>query len=211
MRARTVFLALCALALLGAPAEARFRTAHYTYSTDSGCKDPIDPINAVFYGKSATWQRTSGFITKYAGWENGDGSDQNFKSGRHCRVQAIQRASGGNASSRFHIRLSQVVGRDRKHRRATVGDAHHEDLNVVTNCFPAGHAVDKGTADDPTPNGSGFDQGRAELAGAFRAKGRKVSYQNWGNTRAFEQCDGDLAGSDGLTALMTIPKPRKRR
>ena len=213
MRTRSVISTVVACCLFGAafaaPAEARWSTAMYTFDEGSGCSDPVDPINVFFYGRSATWRRTSRFIRRYTDWDDGDGSDQEFKSSGRCRIQRVQRADGGNASSRFHIRLSQLAQRDRRRRRATVGDAHHEDLNVVTNCFPAGHAVDKGTARDPTPNGSGFDQGRRELVNAFRARGRRVRARNWGNTLEFEQCDGDLAGSDGLTAFTSIRKRRR--
>jgi hypothetical protein len=190
-----LLVALLAYASTGSGA---FRTSQFTYS-DSGCRKRADPINMILYGRNATPGYVGDRIYLVTGWGNTDGSTQRFLTGGKCGKMDGQLASG--TASRFHIRWHKMAGRDRKGRVGVSADPHHEDLACFT---PPNHAVDKGSVDpnhyEPTPEGSGFDQGRDEVVGKFG--GGKYVY--WGNTKAFKQCDGDWAGSDGRVAFVKL-------
>lgn len=217
-RAPRILLALTTCALLASAVTAGAGHAieggrvWYTYAKGTNCKKPVDPINVVFYGRDATAGRTDAFVRKYMRW--GDATDsgtQGFLTPR-CRLAAHQRADGATDESRYHVRLRQRARKRGERRRYTVGDAHHEDytgFGPFNGCGPfGGHAVDKGSVGEPTPNGSGFDQGRRVMAKRWRARGRSVKYRYKGNTHSFKQCDGDHAGSNGRVAYMTIPRRR---
>jgi len=211
-------LTVCALLVLAVDAEdghaiegGRF---WYTYTKGTNCADKkqVDPINVVFYGRDATAGRTDAFVDKYMGW--GDATDsgtQGFLTPR-CRLAVHQRADGSTRETRNHVRLRQRERRKGARRHFTVGDAHHEDLSgrgPFNGCGIRGkHAVSEGSVREPSSNGSGFDQGRELMANRWEARGRRVTKPFKGNTHAFEQCDGDFAGSDGRVAYMTIPDRR---
>lgn len=95
----------------------------------------------------------------------------------------------------------------------TYADPHHEDLvfRCVFRKGIPGHAVDKGTLLDlqsgnPNYQGSGYDRGSAKVAEALDAKGVPSVGYNWGNTKSFRQCDGDLAASSGIVEYVRIDR-----
>lgn len=202
----------CALALaLVAPAQAA-KSPWYTYAKGTGCSRQVDPVNVIFFGRDATAARTDAFVGRYMGWGVTDSSTQGFVTPR-CRLARHQRADGDGNDSRNHVRLRQRDRRRGQRRRFTMGDAHHEDFTgrgPFGGCgLGGGHAVDKGSVKERTPEGSGFDQGRRLMANRWAQRGRYVKYVYKGNTRAFQQCDGDKAGSDGWVAYMSIPRRRR--
>ncbi len=157
----------------------------------------VDPINVVFY-TWGTWDRVVRSVEYHAGWENEGGSTQYFADTHGgCFVMSAQRASASVTSTRFHVRLHQVV-HDPYYGYVTVGDAHHEDfVTPFSGCWPGGHAVDENG-----PDGSGFDQGRRELRIRMENGGHSWYREWWGNTENFRQCDGDYARSDGWTVYI---------
>jgi hypothetical protein len=178
-----------------ASASAHFDTSgQYTHGTSGGCTtaNRIDPINVVFY-TWGTWGRAEDQVTDHAVWWYGDGSQQTFYDHGNCSLMHTQRASLDQFNPRYHIRIRGQHSDPTLGWTAT-GDAHHEDL-VVT----CGHAVDANG-----PNGSGFDQGRAQLSNAMSLGGHSYYYSWWGNTQNFKQCDGDYAGSDGATSFIQL-------
>jgi hypothetical protein len=183
-------LSASALALAGGGA-AHFDTGYYTHH---GCPasnyDRIDPINFVFWDWG-TIGRAENSVIAHAGWWDTSGSAQSFVDHGNCYGTAAQRASGGSASSRYHIRLHPIHA-DGGLGWTTVGAVHHEDF--VWYC---GHAVDNNG-----PNGSGFDQGRRQLRILLENGGHSWYSRWWGNTQNFKQCDGDYAGSDGYTVFV---------
>lgn len=193
--------------LLVPAAMGHFDRPWYTYG-DSGCEHREDPINVIFYGTAATNHHVFEHTIRHTGWQEtgGDlnGGDQYIKD-RHtgCARNYEQIASG--SGSRFHVRFFGNPHKDDKGRWETSADPHHEDLVAPPQCFPAGHAVDKGTKEEPTENGSGFDWGRRELdAQYYSPHHHPVYYERGKNTRSFEQCDGDEAGSNGTIAWIRV-------
>jgi hypothetical protein len=180
-------LMLAAQAIAASGVEAHFSTSSYTYKGD--CSSRVDPVNFGFYGPYAWWDHAAAQTQGHAGWSNTGGSSQASWSHGTCYWMGTQRASAGTSSSRFHIRFFWA-GSD----PYAVGDAHHEDF--VWYC---GHAVDSNGS-----TGSGFDWGRRELMRKFRDAGHYTTYDWWGNTQNFKQCDGDWAGSDGYTRWVWI-------
>jgi hypothetical protein len=199
--ATTVVLALGALA--AAEAGAHFSFGHYTYKerNSNGCRHHVDPINTVFYGSKAFARSTKSNIIHHMGWHDTSGSTQYFATHGVCYGMDFQRASGGGSDTRFHIRGKQGKDKDSKGRYETVGDAHHEDHVRDFGCglIDGNHAVDSNGS-----NGSGFDQGRRQIARRFKKQGHPVKYKRWGNTEKFKQCDGDTASSNGLVAWILV-------
>jgi hypothetical protein len=165
--------------------------------THAGCpatfENRVDPINVVFTGWG-TWGRAESQIESHAGWTATSGTAHSFVDHDACRPLHSQRASG--EGTRFHVRLrgqhpDAVLG------WTAMGDAHHEDL--VAFPVPCGHAVDANGAE-----GSGFDQGRDELASRFASAGHASHRVWWGNTQSFKQCDGDYAASDGWAVYIEL-------
>ena len=193
--AAAVALVASAAVVAAAPAFGHFdSTDRYTHrACPATATDRTDPINVVFTAWG-TWGRAESQIEAQAGWRSTSGASQSFVNHGGCFSMHFQLASG--AGSRFHVRVrgqhqDPVLG-----WVATAG-AHHEDLVLFP--VPCGHAVDANG-----PGGSGFDQGRDELARRFVAGGHASSRVWWGNTQSFKQCDGDYASSDGWTELITL-------
>lgn len=193
MKILVAALAVAVVATAGAvvatTARADFSPGFYTHGSCAGTQESrIDPINFVFWDWG-TWDRAINNIQSHAGWGDNGGSGQYFFDHGNCYSMIDQRASGGTASTRFHIRLHPIHS-DPSLGWTTIGDAHHEDL---TYC---GHAVDSNGA-----NGSGFDQGRRELRILLENGGHGWYSEWWGNTQNFQQCDNDYASSDGYTVF----------
>lgn len=187
IRAGSILTAVVALVLVPAAAHSfPWFSDPYTGS-GSSCGGAVDPINLVWKGTNAWADDVARNIEVHAGWTDTSGSTQSIHvpSGGGCRSMDRQRASAGSTSTRYHIRLWRVTGTDGADK-LVIGDAHHEDF--VWYC---GHAVDSNGS-----NGSGFDQGRRRLVDAFSTHYEEGNW--WGNTRNFQQCDGDWAGSDGI-------------
>jgi len=154
----------------------------------------VDPVNFGFYGPRAGWGNAASQTQYHAGWSDTSGGPQAAYSHGTCYSMGAQRASAGSSSDRFHIRLFWA-GSD----PYTVGDAHHEDYVIWDPNCRGQHAVDSNG-----PTGSGFDWGRRELMRKFRDAGHYTTYNWWGNTDNFPQCDGDWAGSDGYRRWVWI-------
>jgi hypothetical protein len=196
--------ALCTLAILiGSPASAHFDSSgKYTHANNQ-CNEGsrVDPVNVVFY-TWGTFGRAENQIQAHAGWFNAQGSDQYFADHGSCNLFHTQRASGDSDDTRFHVRVrGQHSDPNPSLNWTAMGDAHHEDWVPSCDFFTGGHAVDSNSED---PSGSGFDQGRTELAYLMGFYGHTYYYTWWGNTQNFLQCDGDLAGSDGNTAFIQL-------
>jgi hypothetical protein len=165
--------------------------------THAGCpasfENRTDPVNVVFTGWG-TWGRADSQIQSHAGWTATSGSSQSFVDHDACWPMHAQRAS--NEGTRFHIRL-RGQHPDAALGWTAMGDAHHEDLVMFP--VPCGHAVDANGS-----GGSGFDQGRDELARRFASAGHPSKRVWWGNTQSFRQCDGDYAASDGWVVLVEL-------
>lgn len=193
-----VSMAVAIVALSGSASSwAHFQTYEYTLSGCPASSDrQVDPVNFVFWSSGSSSNALSN-VSFHAGWANTSGTTQYFSDHNVCRAMDGQRASGGSTSSRFHIRVEQIADSDPIWGTTSRGDAHHEDF--VWTCLPPSHAVDKNGS-----NGSGFDQGRRELRTKLEAGGHAWESHYWGNTRNFQQCDGDYAGSDGYTVFVQI-------
>lgn len=180
---------ITAIAAATPSARADFQPGYYTHGSCAGTSaSRIDPINFVYWDWG-TWDRAASQTQSHAGWTDTGGSSQYFFDHGNCYTMTTQRASGGVASSRYHIRLHPIHS-DAALGWTTIGDAHHEDL---TYC---GHAVDANGS-----NGSGFDQGRRQLRILMENRGHGWYSEFWGNTQNFQQCDGDYASSDGYTVF----------
>lgn len=206
--AASVVLASVALFLTPTPASTHFQTYWYTHAEDAICvTDPddyraIDPINIVFtqYADGPAMIRR---LETVAGWYNSGGSEQWFTS--HCSSgpKFDQRSDSGTANSRYHIRVKKTYHEDPDPALHITGrgDAHHEDIVVDPRCENLfGHAVDKNG-----PEGSGFDMGREKLREIFELQGYEFWYSPQGNDRLMQQCDQDLASSDGWVVFIKLP------
>jgi hypothetical protein len=157
-------------------------------------------VNLVFDGTYGSVSNTVRGIENHNNWTNTSGSSQNLAvatntSGSYvCNAMNAQRADG--TFSRFHVRIWNIPAAT---GRLVAGSAHHEDW-VTWPPPPCGHAVDSNGS-----NGSGFDQGRRKLVDGWQAHGHSANGVWWGNTRNFRQCDGDLAGSDGVGVVLNQP------
>jgi hypothetical protein len=197
MRLLAVVLASVSVALAASSETglAHFDNADpYTHeSCPATFENRIDPINVVFTGWG-TWGRAESQIESHAAWTTTSGTAQSFVDHGACLPLHTQRASG--QATRFHVRV-RGQHRDPALGWTAVGDAHHEDLVVFP--VPCGHAVDANGA-----QGSGFDQGREELAARFASAGHATQRVWRGNTQSFKQCDGDYAASDGWVAFVEL-------
>jgi len=195
MRLLAAFLATVVVALGAGIGLAHFDAAEqYTHAACPGSfENRVDPVNVVFTGWG-TWGRAASQIESHAGWKVTSGSSQSFVDHQACRPLHTQRASG--EGTRFHVRVRGQHPDTALGWTATAG-AHHEDLVVFP--MPCGHAVDS-----DGPAGSGFDQGREELAQRFASAGHPSQRVWWGNTQSFRQCDGDYAASDGWVAILEL-------
>jgi hypothetical protein len=188
----------------------------YTFGNANCEGSKSDPVGVIFRGKHAGPSNVSTYVTDEAGWgwtEN-DGAQgllvHQADGSYQCRATDASNAQHSvyGLNSRFHVRLWYVPGSAGGGEVKTVGTPHHEDwitASPFNHCRGAtgvgSHAVDKGGVNQALS--SGFDQGRHELRGWL---GRRHAWEseNWGNTAEFEQCDGDMAGSDGYGVIIWI-------
>ena len=205
--------AIVTLTTLSLPATAKAigigESGHYSF-TGSDCAQGgrVDPVGVLFVGPHANARNVAAQVSRQAGWEQelfhgtqwlwvhtGNG---NYS----CNGTNFQQATQPDfpPGKRYHVRLWFIPATKDSKPRKTVGTPHHEDLTECEGLIPdVGHSVDSNG-----PEGSGFDQGRKQLARRFFAHGRPVIEEKWGNSEDFPQCDGDWAGSNGLGAAVTI-------
>jgi hypothetical protein len=177
-------MSLCLVLTPVQPALADFNTTVYTRG--SNCSGRKDPINFVFWGPNAWWDKAGNHVQHHTGWGVPNASRQTTNVHGTCYLDGTQRASGAFYESRYHIRIF-YAHYDRNYSYS-VGDAHWE---AAIYC---GHAV--------PPNG--FDGGKNVLRDLMRRGGHTVSTVWWGNTDRFKQCNGKYAGSDGYTVRAYI-------
>jgi hypothetical protein len=199
----------------GQPAAAHFSPVMYSRAANN-CGKRVDPIGIIFYGSAATFPNVLAHVEAHTGWDNHSGSRQDFIDHGRCREMDGQVAQPGAIpvvpTSRFHMRLKQAFHHDKLGRWEVYATPHHEDLSKSFTPFHPSHiichAVDKGSVENPTPQGSGFDQGRRRWTSIIRNKlphHHHVTKVYWGNTASFKQCDGDSAGSNGWVNWISIP------
>jgi hypothetical protein len=185
----------------------------YTYSKGANCTHPnqVDPINMVFYGKYADPGNAIRAVRAATGWGRVRlNSPQQVRSGSRCLDEAGEVADASTVESRYHVRFFGLV---RGGRFLTYADPHHEDLvwKCVYKKGIPGHAVDKGTllelnSGNPNYHGSGFDRGQGRVMEALLNKDIPVATYQWGNTKSFRQCDGELASSAGYTTYVRLDR-----
>lgn len=207
-----IVLAL-AMGLIGAQGAAAIGigpSGFYSFG-DAGCaqESRSDPVGVLFEGTQASALNAANQVDEHAGWSHDTEISSNQwlwvlvgEEKYNCRETNYERASEPDwkTANRFHVRLWYVPASDKEKRR-TVGTPHHEDWVEWPACgpFPGNHAVDSNGSE-----GSGFDQGRHELKAEFLAAEHSVTSYNWGNTKNFQQCDGDYAGSDGYVITISL-------
>jgi hypothetical protein len=196
--------------------------AHFAnprYSALDNCSRPVDPISLVYYGDAAANFRVTQDLRRHTGWFDvgGDGGQRVPDGHGNCMVMWDALADHHNVppSGRFHIRIWSGNGeanhKDEQGRYETIGTPHHEDYHrpdvipPIEGCgVRGGHAVDMGTKENPTREGSGFDQGRRRIRQRVNTRRHDVKLVYLGNTRAFRQCDGEDAGSNGNVLWVSI-------
>lgn len=188
-----------AIVLSVAPAAVAFPWFSDAYTRSGGnCGGAAtDPVNIVWKGNRGAAAATRNTVV-HTGWSNTSGGDQGLyvkvaPGLLQCQAMLYQRASG--TFSRFHVRVWRVP-LSSGDSKLSPGAVHHEDF--VPSCLlPPYHAVDSNG-----PTGSGFDWGRRTLVDAFQAGGHTAAGKLWENDRNFVQCDGDLAGSNGIGVVI---------
>jgi hypothetical protein len=189
-------------------AEAPLQTAFTHNETTKGvcARSFVDPINALWYGRSASAPRVGRELNASGGWwmdddarlvaRIADHQDAQAPSG-DCAVESDQRASSCAACDRDHIRLFNITWHG---EHLVLGDAHHDTgVYFIKGCekwgLPLAHVS------------STFITAREEIARFWPASARLVY---WGNTRRMPQCDGSTPHSDGyvLEEPASVPPPR---
>jgi hypothetical protein len=200
--ARCVLACTISFLIVISPAAAHFDNSDKYTHDDDDCdlsghgSDHKDPINVVFYNWG-TWGRAVNQIQTHANWFVSGAEPQWFRDHGECYVMHDDLADG--TGSRYHVRFRGQHS-DQALDWPTWGNVHHEDAVSLPQCLPnGGHAVDSNG-----PNGSGYDQGRAQLSWAMWMGGHSYYYAWWGNTGSFVQCDGDTAASDGNTVYISL-------
>jgi hypothetical protein len=200
-RACVALLAATAALALVPPVEAHFSSGQYSHRRGD-CASRVDPIGAVFYGPApsgapAYTDNLAGVVDHLEAhtgwWDPALGSGQWFATHGYCAYWDGERASGGAAATRHHIRLRRTFDWDPALGYTTVGTPHYE---IATSC---GHAVRE------TRNGiSGYDIARQRLVDTLGvAHPHRV--EAWGNTQRFVQCNGWLAQSNGNVRYFAVP------
>ncbi len=180
-------------------------TGHYSHSNGS-CTSKVDPVTIVFTGSASTGNVNQNLIQHTALDHGASPFPQNFSTSGQCLQQTVDKSSCALlACTRDHIRGRQAAVTNPTYGTTTQATPHHEDwVTAAIGCFPGNHAVDKGGLQ--TGGTSGFDRGRTLVFNGFNGQsGHTITTFNWGNTMEFAQCDGDMAGSNGLVYYITIP------
>jgi hypothetical protein len=211
-----LLLSLIGVAAFLAPGSSRADwTLSAKYSSHNcGPGDRVDPVTVVFKGTGASIPAVGKALAKHSDLDQPASREQALAvrsapdGSWSCNPEADGSvANGCDSCDRYHIRLWRLPYIKPNNVKFTVGTPHHE---VEAGC---GHAVVWGNYDpnhfNPNPNGSGFDQGRAYIYHALHdaAGSPWVDSENWGNTKASQQCNGKWAGSNGKVDYYRISKP----
>ena len=195
---RILLLALLVLVCAPPPALAHFDTGHYTHKDCPADNfDRVDPINIVFRDWG-TIGRAVNNLDFHPDWHDQEGTNQAFVDHGNCYDMADQRSSAIALQTRSHIRLHPIHFDDGGVGWTTVGDAHFEDIEGCG--IKPSHAV----REDEGPGGSGYDRARNDLFFTFDGFGHSAWYAWWGNTQSMQQCDGQIASSDGNVVWITV-------
>src|SRR6476620_538095 len=204
---------MSAIAMSGSKADAiGLGPAGWYAFGDSSCSEGSrsDPIGVLFRGKSASAHNVAEQVKIHPDWNYDVQKNQYLwvlqNGGTYdCREanESVAESPDSLPTSRYHVRLWFIPATKGSLELKTIGTPHHEDwvaFNPANNhCEGAvgvgSHAVDKGGVGQGLE--SGFDRGRHKLKSSFEASGHPITSENWGNTKEFEQCDKDWAGSDG--------------
>src|SRR6476620_6048729 len=204
---------MSAIAMSGSKADAiGLGPAGWYAFGDSSCSEGSrsDPIGVLFRGKSASAHNVAEQVKIHPDWNYDVQKNQYLwvlqNGGTYdCREanESVAESPDSLPTSRYHVRLWFIPAPKGSLELKTIGTPHHEDwvaFNPANNhCEGAvgvgSHAVDKGGVGQGLE--SGFDRGRHKLKSSFEASGHPITSENWGNTKEFEQCDKDWAGSDG--------------
>lgn len=175
----------------------------YSFSNESCSSNLVDPVGVVFAGTNASAENAGNAMAYHANWYYGGAAGQSLNvfrqtSSRICKPSNDGRNSvglGPQGTSRFHARywLSREIGGYPK----TVATPHYERVTCGTN-----HAV-IGNGNGPGGR-SGFTYAKHELKQLFELGGHATSSVYWGNTRSFQQCNGNWAGGDGYLAVIYL-------
>jgi hypothetical protein len=187
------------------------------------CKDPTDPISAVFYGSGVrgTYMQGNddrdGHVAYHAGWKSYGPDitevDQFHSQGRYgCRRSVENQPAGrpGLGNDRGHIRLWFSSYPTNNNQPVMLGTPHFE--NWDEGCRPpvGNHAVESNEVNTRQGyDGSGFDKGRRYIGRRFRRGGHHgVSFSPYvGNTAPQRQCNGRTASSNGHVAYISVGRP----
>ena len=168
----------------------------YTYKECSGLHT-LDPINVVWEGGGASPAQV-GKVLSHSGWSHNDyasvagkvgGVDSQYvhRTDGTCRRDSTQRATGNPIGNRYHVRLFST----HQISNFVVGDAHHDQVEPFwSGCHQAvvgGHIT------------SSFNAGREAIKKAWPSF---LRWENWGNTYAVTQCNGEKKHSDGWVAVL---------
>jgi hypothetical protein len=176
-------------------AEAPLQTAFTHNETTKGvcARSFVDPINTLWYGRSASAPRVGRELNARGGWwmdddapliaQIADHQDAQAPSG-DCSVESDQRSSSCSVCDRDHIRLFSITWHG---EHLVLGDAHHDTgVYFVKGCEKWGLPLAHVSSSYITP--------REEIARFWPAS---ASLVYWGNTRRMPQCDGSTPHSDG--------------
>ena len=202
---RAVILAVVAIFATPATAFADFNSGLYSHE-NSGCASRVDPITFVWFAGGGTEDRTLNHIRGHTGWGGGTGGGQYFASHGFCRATYGEAYNGGT-ETRYHVRLKQTHDWDSTYEWTTVGTPHYE-IWVDCGLFNS-HAVERGSVNGAGVGDywSGFDNGRETIWNFMAGTDGHywVPATNWGNTAEMEQCNGWLAGSNGMVYWLSVP------
>ena len=204
-------LAICGTALLGLVAASSSSGAlnikWYSFNNGS-CATRVDPVTTIFYYNAyAPWTNKHiphhGVFVNDVTYEGSVEPLQYFWDAGWCTpLWGAWASASAIASSRYHVRFREGHYYDATYGNFSLSTPHHE---VRYGC---GHVV------DPTVNGwSGFDEGRLKLANTM-APPHYSFYQTVGNSAQMTQCNGALAGSNGVERYIridTLSGPTLRR
>ncbi|HEU6443722.1 MAG TPA: hypothetical protein VFL61_01555 [Gaiellaceae bacterium] len=203
-----VLAALFAAVHSGQASHAINSTLHYSFKNGScTTENRVDPVTIIFWNL-ATTDRVNQNINAHTDLDAGASPNgQDFGYNGACLAQTVDKSSCSLiACTRFHIRGRQSTTTHATYGTTTQSTPHHEDWvnQYFSGCWPGNHAVDKGGVETQGGLPSGFDQGREHILDGFAPAGHVYEINFWGNTQEFPQCDGDLAGSNGVVYYIKI-------
>ena len=178
----------------------------YSYGNDLCLPgDEIDPVNVVFtnYGFPSEIGEQ---VDNHGGWEKHGGA-QYFGDQYDCFEMDGDSAQCNVCLGRFHVRYYNHKGANgglrtvSPHGSIASGTAHHEDT-VPCGINPGAHAIDDDSESFTIAGftgGGGFNRGREDVRKNWVVNADHVleASHYWNNTLRIEQCNGNVASSDG--------------